>query len=270
MLTQADQDFQRYLRDHGYDGADDHEPDLGISRRPDFRIGRAGAQAICEVKQFDNPSPLEKRIVINPVTARPQPFSAGDDEVYGPIRQQVHAAARQLKGLRGRGIPLVAVLSNPNGRWVNLDVHHAVHALYGNPTFGGPYNPKTGRIESLGPVRGRDGEITNDHQYLSAVVLLHRRTHAADARAAWLDANRDRLATQYPDRTERSVGLLTALDGLDLPDGDYLHVDVIHTTPARLGRIALLDPALFDGPHDRHWVVNPDGTYSKGVHKPDA
>jgi hypothetical protein len=255
-LNESERGFQRYLRDHGYAGADDHEPDLGISRRPDFAISKNGATAVCEVKQFDSVSPLERRAAVMKGY-----FSSGDTEVYGPIRTQIHAGARQMRELRGRATPLVVVLANPLGRWVLLDVPHTIHALYGNPTFGGPYNAATGVIEHLAPIQGRDGELTNDHRYLSAVVLLNRRLHVLDVRDRWLDEHRAKLETDYPDRARRAAAIVEGLDGLDLSDDrDYFWVDVIHTTSARQGDAPLLSPRLFDGLHDRHWAANPDGS----------
>lgn len=145
---------------------------------------------------------------------------------------------------------------------MHVDVASAVHALYGNPTFDGPYNPATGSVEYITQVRGRDGELTNDHAYLSAVVLLHRRENAQDAVDQWLDSNRARLDADFTDRMKRAVAVLEGVNALDLPDGDYFFVDVIHTTSARTGGAPLLSSDFFDRPRDRHWVANPDGSHS--------
>jgi hypothetical protein len=55
--TDADEWFERYLRDHGYDPGE-HEPDLaspGVDslRRPDFlATSPNGDRIVCEVKAF--------------------------------------------------------------------------------------------------------------------------------------------------------------------------------------------------------------------------
>jgi hypothetical protein len=255
-LTEADRGFQDYLRTHGYEGADDHEPDLGVTRRPDFLIARDGAQAICEIKSFAD-SPVARRMRAAP---NARIFSMGDDEVYGPIRRQVHEAARQMRELRDTGIPLVAVLANPLRLPLELDVPVIVHALYGNPVFTGPYNPATGAIESLTYRLGRDGELTNDHPYLSAVALLIGRTYEQDDVDRWWDENRDRLNREYATVDDRAVAAYEALRALDVRDGGYFCMYVIHTRSAADGTAPALDRSMFSGEHDRHWYVNADGT----------
>ncbi len=257
-LTEADRGFQDYLHTHGYEGAEDHEPDLGVSRRPDFLIARDGVQAICEVKAFAD-SPVARRLRAVP---NARMFTMGDDEVYGPIRRQVHEAARQMRELRDTGIPLVAVLANPLGLPLELNVPAIVHALYGNPVFTGPYNPATGAIESLTYRLGRDGELTNDHAYLSAVALLNRRTYEQEDVNRWWDDNRDRLHQEYPNRDERAAVAYEALQALDVRDGGYFFMYVIHTRSSADGTAPVLDPSMFNGEHDRHWYIDGDGTLS--------
>lgn len=55
---------------------------------------------MCEVKQFDSLSPLDVRAAISIGSGGSRAFTASDDEVYGPIRRQVHEAARQMRELR--------------------------------------------------------------------------------------------------------------------------------------------------------------------------
>lgn len=249
-MTEADKWMARYAADHGYEA--EHEPDLGISRRPDFLLTRGGLQVVCEVKAFET-SGLERRAAVSPM------FSASDEDMYGDVRAQVHAAARQMRELQGREIPLVAVLANPAAVMLETSPPSIGYAMYGNPTFGGPMDPARGVITSMGPVQGRDGELTNDHPYLSAVAMLRRREQAADARDQWLDENREWFS-QIADQTDRSVAMAEGILSLDVPEGDYLYLDVIHTTAARLGHAPLVHETLFDGPHDRHWVIERDGT----------
>jgi hypothetical protein len=45
--------FEAYLAEHGYPDPD-YEPDLGVPTRPDYLVTRGGAEAICEVEEFDS------------------------------------------------------------------------------------------------------------------------------------------------------------------------------------------------------------------------
>ena len=51
--TRSEEWFEQYLRENGYEGATEHEPDLGGTKRPDYLVEENGAQAIVEVKEFD-------------------------------------------------------------------------------------------------------------------------------------------------------------------------------------------------------------------------
>jgi hypothetical protein len=261
-MTLSERWFQRYLIDHGYGGAHQHEPDLGIATRPDFFISKAGDLAVCEIKEFET-APLQRRAdAMDLRHGRPVSFTASDREVYGPVRQKVHAAARQMRDLRDRGVALVAVLANPLGLPIDLGVSAVAAALYGNPGYGGSLNRETGTIENMAPILGRDGELTNDHRELGAVVLLRRREHAADARDAWLDANRDRINSAYSSRTDRMAAVINGLETVGQPDGDYFYVDVIHTTSAWRGDAVPVPGSLFAGPRDQQWAVDLDGAVS--------
>src|SRR5437867_1044014 len=106
--NEAERWFERYLREHGYEY--EYEPDLGVSTRPDFLVRRGDVELVCEVKAFEQPTPLERRLRgSNHVTA------ISSDEEYGPMRSAVRDAARQLKSLAGSEYALVVVLANPMG-----------------------------------------------------------------------------------------------------------------------------------------------------------
>jgi hypothetical protein len=100
----------------------------------------------------------------------------------GRSATRVAAAARQLKPLASQGLPLVAILANPSGAPVDLEVRHVLAALYGNPRWVVTIDPQIGG--SVGEPRfelGRDGKLTTDHPYLGGVGLLRRRERALDA-----------------------------------------------------------------------------------------
>jgi hypothetical protein len=176
--TTGDELFERYLREHGYE-AGPHEPDLaehGITKRPDFLPQLGELLIACEVEQFTSgASALERRL------ADQRTVFASGKEVYGPIRNHVAKAAQQLKPLIALELPLVVVLANPEGAMIDLSVEHVLSALYGDPTFTMEIDPTTGAAVGEGRYEfGRDGKLTNDHPYLSAIALLRRREHRAD------------------------------------------------------------------------------------------
>jgi hypothetical protein len=185
-----------------------------------------------------------------------------DAEVYGPIRNQVKEAAKQLKPLAVRGIPLVVVLANPDEARVNLSVESVIAALYGNPQWTMQIDTATGAAVDEGHLElGRDGKLTNDHAYLSAVVLLRRRELALDARdkiLAELRKGYDGEATTVEERQKRAVAIIEELERHDLPEGHYFYVEVIET----LSQDAVpLPEAWFCGERDRRWRHNADGYY---------
>jgi hypothetical protein len=97
--------FERYLEAHGYEW--EHEPDLRIVTAPDYRIRRSGVEVICEVKEFETQAIRElSEAAGTPVVVPPK-------LLYRTIRSQLDSAARQLRPLAGRGLPLVVVLANP-------------------------------------------------------------------------------------------------------------------------------------------------------------
>ena len=265
--TTADEWFERYLLEHGFEpGA--HEPDLsswGVESHPDYVPTGQGGQIACEVKQFGTDSNLALRL------AEQSYVAASDAEVFGPIRNQVAEAAKQLKPLAARKIPLVAVLANPDGAPVDLSFEHVLAALYGNPQWTVPIDPNTGGAADEGRFElGRDGKLTNDHGYLSAVVLLRRHDLAYDAARKILAEAGERFAGEpktAEERRERIAADFEELQRHDLPTGHYFRVDVIET----LGEVAVPLPGeWFAGEHDRRLRCNDQGYYELVHGKPEA
>lgn len=255
--TSGDELFERYLRDRGYEPGS-HEPSLvehGIEKRPDYVPRNKHMRIACEVEQFSaGESALERRL------ASQGTVSASAKEVYGPIRRHIQSAAKQLKPLTTLDLPLVVVLANPDGAMIDLSVDHVLAALYGNPMFSIQVDRTTGAPADQGRFEfGRDGKLTNDHSYLSAVVLLRRREHGSD-RIAEIAAEerRDPAPSDFDDATEEAVALFRRLEREELPEGDYLYVDVIET----MSESALLLPEdWFNGEHDSRWRLNADGYF---------
>lgn len=248
--------FERYLVDHDVDGGDDHHPDLGVSKKPDYRISRDSNGAICEVKEFTT-SGMEKRFA----AASGQPMSLSDEEVYGAVRSKISDAAEQLKPLRDHDEALVVVLGNPHGIYVPLwRVTDIVACMYGNQGYSMPINLETGEGGPGEHVFLRDGALTGKHRYISAVATLHHGALADEARQQWLDENRDRWEG-IEERQERAVAMLeimnAELDPLAQREGEFFFVRVYSTLSTVTGEAVPVPRELFSGPRDQYWAVNP-------------
>jgi hypothetical protein len=138
-VNEAERWFERYLRDHGYEY--EYEPDLGVAKRPDFLARRDGVEFVCEVKGFEEPPPLERRLA-----GTNQAVMVSADEEYGPMRGAVREAARQLKAFAGSPWPLVVVLANPMGFYVHLSIERLMEAMFGNPGYARPARRSPTRV----------------------------------------------------------------------------------------------------------------------------
>ncbi len=255
--TSGDELFERYLCDHQIDPGP-HEPDLshlGIVKRPDFLPRRGESRIACEVEQFaPGASKLEKRLATTRVG------SFGSSEVYGPVRRRVASAAKQLKPLRDLDIPLVVVLANPDGAMVALTVEDVLAALFGNQTYVMPIDAALGSAVGEGRFEfGRDGKLTNDHAYVSAVALLRRREHRTD-RVAELAAELrgGSVPTDFDTAKDMAIELLELLEQEELPEGDYLYLDVIETASPHA---VPLPDEWFAGVNDTRWRLDVDGRF---------
>lgn len=255
--TSGDELFEPYLLEHGYQRGP-HEPSLaghGIDKRPDFLPRRGCSRIACEVEQFTpGATALERRL------ADQQTISASPKEAHGPIRNRIASAAKQLKPLAALQLPLVVVLANPEGARVNLTVEHVLGAIYGNPMFTMRIDPAAGGPVDEGHFEfGRDGKLTNDHPYLSAVALLRRREHRTD-RIAEIAAKerRGRDPRDFDEAATEAMALLNRLQQEELPEGDYVYLDVIET----ISNAAVTLPVdSFEGEQDSRWRLNADGYF---------
>lgn len=166
--TPGDEMFEAYLVEHGY-VVPEHEPDLGIGVRPEYLVERDGEHCLTEVKEFD------------PATAPMRDTSIkaswSQEETLKPIRNQVHHAARKLRKATKLGYPLVIVL---------VDAQQAMPGFLGSTDIEAALRGDLSvRLEVLRSGRaagepmfttGRNGELRNDHPYISAVVVIHERS----------------------------------------------------------------------------------------------
>lgn len=262
-MTEADRWFARCASERGYDPGE-HEPDLsarGMTKRPDFVVtGPGGEQAAFEVKALTDQIALVQRLLSG------QPVSAGPDQVFGPIREDVKEAAGQLKGLAGE-MPVVAVLANPEGVPFDLSTEQVLAALYGNYEYRVPISAETGGAAGPGAVGlGRDGRLKTNHPYMSAVAILRCRENRQDA----LDALSAETKAQpgwedMPTAVQADVLFdVVNANSADFPDGDYLYVDVIDTMSASLEEgpaLPLPDSWFSEHPRDSRWRYNPAGYF---------
>lgn len=230
------------MSENGYEF--EHEPDLGVDTRPDYLITRAGVEAVCEVKEFATTA-------ISDALAGSRVGFLSDKQVFGSVRNQLDAAARQLKPLASRGLPLVVLLANPRRADVSLEPNDVMAAMYGNPAFSIPIGPEgaTGEGEYF---LDRDGSVTAKHAYLSAVVTLHEWSLDQD----WAD----REVKRFEDPWEFIQWAKGERDAGRVPEGTRRFAHVFHTASAADGRATPLPDDLFDGPQDAMWKVV-DGAY---------
>lgn len=257
--------FERYASEHGIEGAEDHEPDLGSDAKPDFRVFRGDASAIVEVKEFDT-SVLDRRL--NEAGPGNVVMLNAESEL-ATIRHKLGKAAKtQLRPYADRGEPLVICLANPNGVMIDLDSDDILAAMYGDPAYVFDIDTATGAAVNDGRFEfTRNGAFVDSHRYVSAVMTLHRGTLAVEARERWYDENRHRWAG-IEDRIARSVAMLEArdddLEAAEATEGDFYFVRVYEAKWAALGEAPRLSADLFSGPRDEFWQIDAEaGTISR-------
>lgn len=261
-MTKADRWFERCARERGYNPGE-HEPDLserGMSKRPDYVVtNSADERAAFEVKAFTDKIPLVQRLYSR------QPVSAGPDQVFGPIREHVKAAAAQLKGL-AEEMPVVAVLANPDGVPFDHSTEQVLAALYGNHEYRMAINTATGKPGPVSFGLGRDGRLKTNHPYMSAVAILRHREHRQDAVDALTAETKTQPGWEEIPAARRAEILLDVINAnsADFPDGDYFYVDVIDTMSASLEEgpaLPLPDSWFGEHPRDSRWRYNPAGHF---------
>ncbi|MFF2572691.1 hypothetical protein [Streptomyces sp. NPDC058084] len=241
----------RYLRERGY--TFEVEPEFGTGRHPDYLISAGEHTLVAEVKAFETYGMFEGAIP-------GQVMTRSLDDALVPIRKKIKEAAGQLKGLQGRGWPLVIVLDNPGGRPIPFDSPYMIlSAMYGDLTLNAPLGPG-GVLGEFRAVAGRNGKLRNDHAYISAVAVVRREDHAALWAAQWFDEHREDFGPGDADddgQGTRAMVAAFAEASKDAPEGDDIFLEVFET----LSDSAVpLPREVFNGPRDRRWVPNADRT----------
>jgi hypothetical protein len=233
--------FERYLAERGYPW--EHHPKLdGVDTRPDYLARVDDHTIVCEVKSFDTAGAFATKAGIGVAVG-----GRSMKEALAPHRNDIRAAAKQLKPLRDRGWPLVVVLSNPRGCVVPTDPMSIIAAMYGDPELVAPWR-EDGSLGDFTAQAGRNGKLRNDHPYLSAVIMLHCQAHAADWSARWIAEHRPK----YPDVRDLTAAFLKAAH-TEAPEGEDVFVDVFETFS---DSAVPLPRSVFDGPRDRRFAPN--------------
>lgn len=235
--------FADYLGLNGHSYT--YEPDLGISRRPDFLVGMTGQPGVvCEVTDITKP-------------LMPDGVTVASVDPYEQVRRKINEKEKQARGLKGR-YPFVIVLwfEQPHGP-CSLVIPGA---LFGNiaveilidTNTGGPVEEIDDRLTVSGGGRLQPGRNTK----ISAVAVLNafNPTRAAVERAV-----AERVAAG--ERTVERVWQIST-EEYDRPTYDAAAVlarlDVFHNPYAALP----LESSLFTGPHDAAWDLA-DGGYRR-------
>lgn len=228
--------FERYLVEHGYEF--EYELYRGVRKRPDYLVQRSGMTVVCEVKSFP---PLPDQ----------QQSESPQESVLNSIRNKIREAAKQLKPLAGRGVPLLVVLAQAENSRVMLHAKLVLSAMYGNLT-----SPPEGS-GGTECYFGRNGKLRNDHRYISAVVVAQRMTVYDDALvgvyggASLSGASAKAMDTLRQFEEDRLAGKLPAEENREL-----LHLDVYETD----NDAPRLPTEFFQGSRDTRWAPDPTRT----------
>jgi hypothetical protein len=229
----------RWLTDRGYSW--DFEPaDWGVPTCPDFRVQLTNGNAAIEVKAFETSGMFS------------DPLAAGAanrtmKRALKPIRNQIAEAAPQLKPLANSGMPLVVALANPLNRPVPSEASMVIAAMYGDPAYTFPADGGPGRF-----TLGLNGKLTNDHPYISAVIVLRPDVRGIELASGWFDQNRASFSTP-----EEMIAEYRRLERSGAFDSDNtVAIDLIETA----GTATRLPENFANGPDDTCWRPIPDGT----------
>lgn len=201
--TAADDITEAYCIERGYT-VSEHEPDLGIGKRIEFEIESGDDGCLLEVKEFDlETAPMKD--------ANEKPEGWSEKEMLKPVRGQIHQGARKLREAKDLGLPLVVVLVDAQSAMSELlNPARIVAAMKGDLEI---QIPARGPVVAPTLTAGRNGELRNDHPYLSAVTVLHRN---------WDKYLAHTFVTNSPGATPLSPAFFSGPDDLvfDYTEGD--------------------------------------------------
>jgi hypothetical protein len=230
--------FARWLDERRY--AYDFEPDWGVETCPDFRVTIGSEFVAVELESIAGWG-MFADLQVGELGSRPMA------QALKPMRHKIRAAAQQLKPLAGSGMPLVVAIANPDNRPVAFTAELLIAAMYGDPAYEIAEDPSQDRM-----LLGRNGKLTNDHPYVSAVMLVREESAAAAAASRWFDDNRENFET-----AEAMIAAARQMeaDGA-FGSATWVAIDLVDT----VSDVAAPIPTAFSlGPDDRRWRPTDDG-----------
>jgi hypothetical protein len=227
--------FEDYL--DALDLEHEYEPNLGTTKKPDYLVTTPTGPVVCEVKAFSPPQMPAEGFYVRDMR-----------EVLATSRNSIRSAAKQLRELAGRGIPLVVVLANPADAHVALD--QVVNAMYGDmQAVITRYDDGATTSEWLATLNGK---LRNDHPYVSGVLVVRRGSRQQDALREWQPSREDLTAEEFTAELNAYLASITT-DGLDT----YFEATYVEAP----GRDATsLPEGVFVGEHAYRWRLSASRT----------
>ena len=161
--TKSELLFEELLKERGFEfkrGEEYFEKGRGKTC-PDYYVKTKYGNIICEVKEFIEPE-------IHKMIRKVKVASFSSKRILGPIKNKINTASRQLRPYAENEIPMIVILSNPYGFFVDLRNEEIEAAMFGEI---GVKIPLSDDKESEW-FFGRDGILTNQKEYISAVCVL--------------------------------------------------------------------------------------------------
>jgi len=236
-LDAGEERMARWLAEREYPF--EFQPSWGVRTCPDFRVRHGSNVVAIEVETIAGWG-MFRNVRFGEHGSRPMA------EALKPLREKIRAAARQLKPLAGAGIPRVIAVANPYNRPVPFGAELMISAMYGDPAYKFDSDEETDRV-----LLDRNGKLTNDHPYISAVALVREESDAAVDAAAWYDKHRSRFSSPEAMAAEaRATGLF------DTAARTRVTIDFIDTVSAS----PRVSATFANGPNDRRWSPTADGS----------
>ena len=161
--TKSELLFEELLKERGFKFIKGENYFKKGKKCPDYYVKTKYGNIICEVKEFVEPE-------IHKMIHKVKVISFSSKRILNPIRNKINTASGQLKPHAKNKIPMIVILSNPYGYFADLGNEEISSAMYGEI---GMSIPLTGDKEKEPELFfGRDGVLTNQKKYVSAVCVL--------------------------------------------------------------------------------------------------
>lgn len=159
--TQSELYFEKLLNRRRYEfkrGEDFFKPG---EKCPDYYVKTKYGDIICEVKEFNEPE-------IHQIMKKEKARAFSSKMILSPIKNKINASSDQLKPYLKFKIPMIVILSNPYGYFVDLSNGEISSAMFGEIGISIPLKDD----KEAKWFFGRGGILTNQKDYISAVCVL--------------------------------------------------------------------------------------------------